>query len=229
MLFWLDASDATTITESGGAVSAWNDKSPNGINFSQAIAANRPTTNTQTLNGKNVIVFDGSNDRLEGTNTTVVRSILAVVYINSSAQFKTIVGAKTSASGSNDAFYFQSTANVTGAPAIAVADTSNTAIRAGGTTLTVPGHYILAGTVDDISTTRRLTMAINLRPENSATSLANFKPYGGDMAVGAGYFNRNVTDFFNGHIAEIVAYSRKLEPQEIQTVRQYLNSKWRVY
>jgi hypothetical protein len=229
MLFWLDASDATTITESGGAVSAWNDKSPNGINFSQAIAANRPTTNTQTLNGKNVIVFDGSNDRLEGTNTTVVRSILAVVYINSSAQFKTIVGAKTSAAGSVDAFYFQSSGNVTGAPATSVGEAGGNSLRAGTTTVTVPGHYILAGTVDDISTTRRLTMAINLRPENFATSLANFRPYHGDMAIGAGYFNRNVVDFFNGRIAEIVAYSRKLEPQEIQTVRQYLNSKWRVY
>jgi len=59
---WLDAADASTITESGGAVSQWDDKSGNGNNVSQATPANQPTYTSSGLNSKNVITFDGVND-----------------------------------------------------------------------------------------------------------------------------------------------------------------------
>lgn len=58
---WLDAADTTTITESGGAVSQWNDKSGNGYQFTQATAAAQPTTGTRTQNGLNVLDFDGGD------------------------------------------------------------------------------------------------------------------------------------------------------------------------
>jgi hypothetical protein len=44
-------------------VSQWNDKSGNGRNFTQATAANQPTTAISTQNSLNVLDFDG-NDRL---------------------------------------------------------------------------------------------------------------------------------------------------------------------
>jgi hypothetical protein len=59
---WLDASDASTITETAGAMSQWNDKSGNARNATQATAANQPTTGALTQNGLNVISFDGTND-----------------------------------------------------------------------------------------------------------------------------------------------------------------------
>ena len=40
---WLDADDFSTITESGGSVSAWNDKSGNARHATQTTPANRPT------------------------------------------------------------------------------------------------------------------------------------------------------------------------------------------
>ena len=55
---WFDADDASTITESGGVVSQWNDKSPNAAHAAAAIVGDRPTTNAQTLNGKNVVAFN---------------------------------------------------------------------------------------------------------------------------------------------------------------------------
>ena len=42
---WLDASDATSITSSGGLVSQWNDKSGNARHAVQASASSRPTHN----------------------------------------------------------------------------------------------------------------------------------------------------------------------------------------
>ena len=50
---WLDASDASTITESGGAVSQWADKSGNSNNATQGTGTNQPNY------GTNVVEFDG--------------------------------------------------------------------------------------------------------------------------------------------------------------------------
>lgn len=67
---WLDAADTSTITESGGAVSEWRDKSGNARHASQATAGNRPATGSATLNGRNVIRYDATDDFLTLTNTS---------------------------------------------------------------------------------------------------------------------------------------------------------------
>jgi len=79
-VLWLDASDTSTITESGGAVSTWADKSGNGNDVTQATEANKPTTGTRTLNSLNVIDFDGTNDLLSmaGFTTTSPYTVIAV-------------------------------------------------------------------------------------------------------------------------------------------------------
>lgn len=61
---WLDADDATTITETSGAVSQWDDKTSNSFNVVQNTSANQPTLTANGLNGKPVITFDG-NDYLD--------------------------------------------------------------------------------------------------------------------------------------------------------------------
>jgi len=68
-VLWLDASDTATITQSANAVSSWLDKSTNARTFTQSTASAKPTTNTRTVNGKNVVDFDG-NDILVGSGTT---------------------------------------------------------------------------------------------------------------------------------------------------------------
>jgi len=52
---WLDAADASTITENSGAVSQWDDKSGNDRHAVQSIAESQPTYVTSSLNGKNGI------------------------------------------------------------------------------------------------------------------------------------------------------------------------------
>jgi len=61
---WLDASDASTITESGGSVSQWDNKGTL-ENLTQATSADQPTTGVSTLNGLNVIDFN--SDFLKGS------------------------------------------------------------------------------------------------------------------------------------------------------------------
>ncbi len=64
---WYDAADTSTISVSGTAVTQWNDKGSLGLNLTQGTAANRPTSGTTTLNGKNVITFDGGDVLLNAT------------------------------------------------------------------------------------------------------------------------------------------------------------------
>ena len=60
---WLDASDAGTVTETGGAVSQWDDKSGNGRNAT-AGAGFQPDYVPAGQNGLNVIRLDGSSQYL---------------------------------------------------------------------------------------------------------------------------------------------------------------------
>ena len=61
---WLDGEDTSNITQSGGLVSQWSDKSGNGRHFTQGTSANQPTSGTRRLNNRNVLNFDGINDLL---------------------------------------------------------------------------------------------------------------------------------------------------------------------
>jgi hypothetical protein len=72
---WLDASDTGTITQSGGLVSQWTDKSANAYAFTQGTSANQPTTNAATQNGKNVFTL-GTNDNLASTAASSVWKFL---------------------------------------------------------------------------------------------------------------------------------------------------------
>jgi hypothetical protein len=58
---WLDATDASTITEAGGNVSQWDDKSGNGNNFIQNNGAKQFETGVRTLNGLNVLDINGTD------------------------------------------------------------------------------------------------------------------------------------------------------------------------
>ena len=59
-LLWLDASDATTITESGGAVSQWDSKGSQTVSLTQATASLQPIY--ESANSR--VKWDGDDDKL---------------------------------------------------------------------------------------------------------------------------------------------------------------------
>jgi hypothetical protein len=78
---WLDANDFSTITESGGAITTWADKSGNGRNASQSTSDNRPTYSATGFNGKPGAVFNGSSQVLEITNAlSLTRNIGSISF-----------------------------------------------------------------------------------------------------------------------------------------------------
>lgn len=63
--------DESGVTDAGaGACSQWNDRSGNGLHFTQGTSANRPLIVAAGLNGRRTIRFDGTNDMLYTTNAT---------------------------------------------------------------------------------------------------------------------------------------------------------------
>ena len=84
-LIWLDANDTSTISETGGTVSEWRDKSGNGNHLTPHNSSD-PETNSETQNGLNVIAFDG-DDILTRNSTSGVSDVdqtwMIVVKVNS--------------------------------------------------------------------------------------------------------------------------------------------------
>lgn len=81
---WYDASDSATITESGGLISAWNDKSGNANHLAQATGANQPTYTSAGQNGKNVVTFDGTSDIMRCTpGATIGTAALTKILVYS--------------------------------------------------------------------------------------------------------------------------------------------------
>jgi hypothetical protein len=75
---WLDATDASTITELSGSVSQWDDKSGSGNDFPQGNASRQPITGVRTLNGLNVLDFDGGDSMQRGSLANVANDFIMV-------------------------------------------------------------------------------------------------------------------------------------------------------
>ena len=91
---WLDASDATTITQSSGIISQWDDKSGNGNHATQSIGSSQPSYGTATINGKNVVDFGGNKFMTTGYQPGLNRTIAGVIQYSSTSGLRVIAGAR---------------------------------------------------------------------------------------------------------------------------------------
>lgn len=105
---WLDAADASTITESGGAITAWADKSGNGYN---AAASGNPTYSATGMStSKPAVQLDGTGDALVSSITGIgsfdaldvymVTQTLTAAQSNTNSGFFWAFGNVANASGS---------------------------------------------------------------------------------------------------------------------------------
>lgn len=70
LVLWLDPDEPLTINKSGNELIQWDDRSNNGNDVTQAIdnGVARPMTGVNTINGRNVISFDGVGNFLDGNS-----------------------------------------------------------------------------------------------------------------------------------------------------------------
>ena len=224
-VLWLDASDTSTITESGGAVSQWDDKSGNGNNVVQATAAAQPTSGTRTINSLNVLDF-GGNDYLTGGDIldlgTLGRILLVVgvtdlttggpgcisIGVTSNAAGRWIFGR----SGADDKM-LAFVEEVSGSSVEARAPTAFTS--------TDPNLHVMRYQRD---TTDGLELRINgTELADATTSGTTNYNIAASLLVGAVTTTVNV---LNGTIAEIIVVDGTLTADQITDTEQYLADKW---
>lgn len=216
---WFDSADLATIIQSGGAVSQWNDKSGNNYHATQATGANQPVTGARTLNGLNVLDFDGSNDRLELFSHSALAAVpsgantLFVVYqsdiINSNIQ--------TIFAGATQSNSIRWGVRIDGGSA-------NLSVL-NNTGFTPANHGITLDTNPHIAGLRRVGTALEpiCDTVHAAQSLATDVTLSSYLNIGAqGDGQRR----FDGIIAEILLYTRGLGDSEMNQIGNYLAAKW---
>ena len=99
LILWLDADDASTITDAGsGKVSVWADKSGHAANGTQGTDANRPVTGA-TMNGRNALAFNRTDATFlqltdDGSLTSTDYTIFVVLSVTADAFIDGIMGSQ---------------------------------------------------------------------------------------------------------------------------------------
>jgi hypothetical protein len=230
LYLWFDASDISTITESSGAVSQWNDKSGNAFNVSQATGTAQPTTGLSTQNGLNVIRFV-TNDQMTydaGSDAMLFSEMtfFVIANITSSSQFQRLFSLKGTAATPD---YVQPNTTIVqgqNLQRIVTFNSTNTGdlTPASSTNLFVLNNFFVA---DGLVGSPNVTASLDYSVDGIKTfnSFAN-KRY---LRIGAEITSANAAaSFLNGNIGEILIYNRLLTLVERRAIRSYLKTKWNI-
>jgi len=231
---WLDASDTNMITESGGLVSEWRDKSGNSNDATQSDNALKPVTDANTIAGRNVITYDGADDVLSIlANSSIDNifsgggSVFAVLNPLTAGQNNLgVIFAK------NDLTVSQ-LENVSGGE-MRIAFTQEFGTSGGNFSST--NRDISLGDDHIVAILYDSSNVINL-PEFRVNGLlvsidVNEAPVGvpmddsaGDLIIG----NRlGGEDTWGGHFAEIIMFDHILTEDETTGLENYLSNKWQI-
>ena len=211
LAYWQDPSDTSTITQSAGAVSAIADKSGNTSGATQGTGASQPITGTRTINGRNVLDFDGTNDYL------ILPSALYSIPAANSTVF--VVNARDTNGADLRIIYGRDA----GGGRYGIAANVGTLITVASGTAQ-PQRAITYDNNGHIMGMRRKA--------NSLLPLFDglLEPLDGGLDVtltglDIGQYPTGISRF-NGTIGEVIIYNRALSIDEINQVGAYLSTKW---
>ena len=218
---WLDAADASTITESGGAVSQWDDKSGNGRHVTQATAGSQPTLATNAVNGKSVLDFDGT-DLMENDNAALQRSV-------SGSSLFAVSRLDVNTSGGKSILQITQNTNATRTN-MAYNNGLNTGFSAGGRRL-ASQSYQQKG-VSPYSS----AMTLNCAVFNFGSATLSLVENGGITLNNATFQDAGITDndagaiklggSWDGYLAEVIITHSAVSTNTRQRIEGYLAHKW---
>jgi len=224
---WLDAADASTITESGGAVSQWDDKSGNNRHVTQAPPANQPTFTANAVNGKSAVDF-GGNDALSNANAALQRNLSGSSIFSVSNLDVNTAGTKTIAVTSTNVLQTRSNFSynnglVSGFAAGGRRTASNSYQQQGvsayssDVTLNCVVYNYAAAT---LSLIENGTITVNAATFQDAGVTDNDA---GALFVGAG---NQFGSFWDGYICELLFVDSAVSNDTRQRIEGYLAHKW---
>lgn len=213
LAFWIDAADPSTVTSNASSVvTQVLDKGPNARNLTNALTTTGFTWNVTKFNSiYPSFYYNGAQTVTLGSNSSFSVSQPATVFtvqqLVGSASFQDVFDS-TNSGNRMFGFYF-------------VSGTANYRIFAGttlfpaGTAVTTPAvysHYFN-------STTSQIF-------ENGTSTVTGDAGTQGLTGITIGSRNTQNQETFQGHIAEVIIYSRRLSQSERQQVEGYLAWKW---
>jgi hypothetical protein len=218
LALWLDASDLSTITVDTGA-SEWRDKSGVGSKkFVQATGNDQPATGTDTMNGLNVLRFDGSNDFMTATDPFMTgngNGLPFSFFIVQRIMAATSFGMTYTTS---NLFEFRQNAG-TGAMQVN-ATSANTVHTFTGSSVGVDQIVTLmfpSGATNNLfyerGTAQTLSGVADAKPATGTATHTIGRRTGGTLPA-------------NVRVAEIIAYQALLTDSQRKAVEAYLSKKW---
>ena len=202
--------------DDGEVVGAWEDKTANEDDLTQGTSDNKPTLQTNELNGEPVLRFDGSNDNLQGAFTTGGAL---------SQPFTILIVAKLDAGAVNDDNYH----------ILIDSDDSSNRMLAGNQPTDTPDTWrIYAGTNLDSANASDSDWNIWTCLYDGASSQfwhsgvsqasGNAGAHDGDgLTVGTNY---NQSGAWDGDVAEILIYDSDLSDADKNEVGNYLGDRY---
>jgi hypothetical protein len=215
---WYDAADATTITQSGGTISQWDDKSGNGYDATQVVSGEQPQTGS-TLNGLDTIYFN--NDRnFDIPNVTLTSdfSIYIVAQKTGKEDQYNVALAISDGASTN----FANWALIWGYPSLNKISYYDAADRSSTTELNQNQYYISSALRDTGAT--QIDFWLNGSDDGQNVALA---PNGAgttfsDSFIGVDQYGSD----FEGNIAEIIVIANYQSTSDRQKIEGYLAWKW---
>jgi len=238
---WLDATDAATITQSGGFVSQWNDKSGNGNHF-QSTGTSQPTYQSNAINSNAAIDFDGSSDYMSAGDKLDLRTneltIMTVVKYDNTNTGGAIVGKSLYGPGvGRYALLRLNSGDVFGTSANQyndmLMDINITANAKNSTPETSTDPKIIGGTINRVGTSYATLYENGTSTATSSSGAADNTDYNTSHALmigayqnGSGTTPPQASSYLDGKIAEIIICSSLLDNLTRQKLEGYLAHKW---
>jgi hypothetical protein len=217
---WYDSSDASTITLSGSNITQWNDRSGNAKHATQSTASFQPTIVSSGLNGKNTILFDGTNDMFNIANTTTLANNFAVFAVVKSNFLNSISGSAIIGSDDGGVSWYVQKNNYR----LNVDKTNQASMLADGNILSTSENNLWRQT----SLVWSGTSSGSLRWNKSGAGSFNrspFAPTAPIKTIGA-YIPGDTSFLAKGEFAEILIYNSS--SVDVATVEAYFTTKWGV-
>jgi hypothetical protein len=241
---WLDAADASTVTTVSSAVSQWNDKSGGATNFTQGTAGARPSTGSATLNGRNVLTFDGGDillagDALDNVWTGAAFHLFCVVKNDDVTSSNGAILTKSASAADNQrAFAYYIRTSKLQLVAHYTLDVLNFTVVDGSTSISNSAWtigtaaYTSTGT-GTANTTSRVQMTVDGADQTEAVNsfagnLGTIQNGTAQLAVGsiAGTAGTLSAAPLTGAIGEIIVTASVLSTLNRQRIEGYLAHKW---
>lgn len=230
---WLDAANTDSVTLVSSAVSQWNDLSGNNRHATQGTANNRPTY-ADSVNGKKVLTFDGTNDSLiTGLASATISGYVTMFCVCRPTSSWTAASNGTS---NNKTPLFARNADASSSWGMVLQwQTSNTGGR-------LSLNYQWRGIGFNYSTGPRVSLgalqvlAVRLSASDSdQRASGSSSQYPATLTSGTGgASDRYLTvgedptqsRYWSDYVAEVIVYSRSLAASEVLSVESYLINKW---